>query len=118
MTVVSEGFFITWIQTWLKFCKCQNSDPLLCEINFLELPKIFLKFSDVKQNWKIQKLKNILFWKIFEKLARRWHIGTYIDTLARKNEKFARFWHIGTVASGHLDHAGTHGTHGTRFSKL
>ena len=48
----------------------------------------------------------------------RWHVGTFIGTLARKNEKLARFWHVGTLARGHIHHAGTYGTHGTRFSKL
>ena len=36
-------------------------------------------------------------------MARLWRVGT----LARKNEMLASFWHVGT-----------HGTHGTRFSKL
>ena len=51
-------------------------------------------------------------WKIDRPLA-RWHVGTFIGTLASKNEKSARFWHNGTWASGQVDHAGVHGTHGT-----
>ena len=35
-----------------------------------------------------------------------WHIDTFIDTLARKNEKFARFNHGGTQARWHVDHVG------------
>ena len=27
-----------------------------------------------------------------------WHVGTFIDTLASKNEKLARSWHVGTQA--------------------
>ena len=63
-----------------------------------------------------------------EKLARplalwhtklkNWHADTFITMLTRKNEKLARFWYVGAWARGHIDHAGTDGTHGTRFSKL
>ena len=43
-----------------------------------------------------------------EKLARFWHVSTYIGTLARKKRE------VGTrLARGHVDHAGTHGTYGT-----
>ena len=31
-----------------------------------------------------------------EKLARLWHVGKFIGTLAHKNEKLARLWHVGT----------------------
>ena len=27
-----------------------------------------------------------------------WHVGTFIEIFARKNEKFARFWQVGTQA--------------------
>ena len=47
-----------------------------------------------------------------------WHVSTFIGTLARKNEKLPRFWHIDTFVCGHVNHAGTYGTHGPRFSKL
>ena len=53
-------------------------------------------------------------WHAVEKLARLWHVGTFIGTLARKNEKLARC----TKAREHVDHAGTYDTHGARFSKL
>ena len=52
-----------------------------------------------------------------------WYVGTFISTLARKNEKLARFWDVGTQARWHVNHAGTQvrwyvGTYGTSFSKL
>ena len=31
-----------------------------------------------------------------EKLVCLWHIGTFIGTLAHKNEMLARFWYVGT----------------------
>ena len=37
--------------------------------------------------------------------------------LARKNDKLAHFSHVVTREHGDVDHAGTHDTHGTRFSK-
>ena len=88
------------------------------------------------KNWKIL-LKNS--WKIDTPFGKRsWNIGSPLacwytklnnwhtfGTLARlltlwhiKNEKLARVWHLGTLAHGHVDHAGTHGTYGTRFSKF
>ena len=91
-------------------------------------------------NWKIKTKKNsfdklvrLLVGEV-EKLARlldvgtpswiigtplaRWYVGKFIGTLARRNEKLVRFWHFGALARGHVDHAGKHGTHGMRFSKL
>ena len=63
-----------------------------------------------------------------------WHVGTFIGTLAHKNEKLARFWHV-TLARKPRWHGNTStrkrrwhvstltrrprwyvGTHGTRFS--
>ena len=69
------------------------------------------------KNWKIL-LKN--GWKIGTPFGRRgWKIGTPFDTLARQVEKLARLWHaFGTLGRGHVDHAGIHGTHDKRFSKL
>ena len=53
-----------------------------------------------------------------EKLARLCHAGTLVRLLARWHVKM-RSWHaFGTLAHGHVHHAGTYGTHGTRFSKL
>ena len=49
---------------------------------------------------------------------KNWHVDRFIGTLTRKNEKLARFWYVGAWARGHVDHAGTDGTIGTRFSKL
>ena len=64
-------------------------------------------------------------WTIGMPLARwhakmnNWHaFSAFIETLARKNENLARFWLVDTLARGHVDHAGMHGTHGMRFSKL
>ena len=34
-------------------------------------------------------------------------IGTFISTLACKNENLARFWHIGTQGRWQVNHAGT-----------
>ena len=34
-------------------------------------------------------------------------VGTFIDTLARKNDKLAHFWHVGTQSRWHLNHTGT-----------
>ena len=105
---------------------------------FSRIAQIFLKFANVKHDWKIRKLKNYFekclknwyaFWQVkfknryafgtlarqVEKLASLWHV---YGTLARKNEKLARFWRVGTWVCGHEDHAGTHGTHDTWFSKL
>ena len=36
-----------------------------------------------------------------------WHVGTFIGTLARKNEKLVLFWHVGTQAPRHVNHAYT-----------
>ena len=30
-----------------------------------------------------------------------WQVGTFIDTLARKNDKLARFWHAGKEVLWH-----------------
>ena len=62
----------------------------------------------------LEELARLLAYQV-EKLARLWQVGTFIGTLARKNEKSASFWHNGTWASGHVDHTGVHDT---RFSKL
>ena len=88
----------------MKFCKCQNLNYFFREIKFLELPRFqfqFLNFANVKHKWKIQKLKNIFFWKIVEKLERlsgrqSWKVGTPFGTLTRQVEKLACFWHVGT----------------------
>ena len=90
-----------------------------------------------------------MFEKLAHLLARRhaklkywhvlWHVGTFIGTLARKNEKLARFYHVhtqGTLTRKPRWHASTSprklrldasklscitrwhgGTFGTRFSK-
>ena len=34
-------------------------------------------------------------------------VGTFMDTLARKNDKLAHFWHVGTQSRWHLNHTGT-----------
>ena len=44
---------------------------------------------------------------MFEQLARLIAVGTFIYTLARKNEKLARFWHVGTQTRWHINQAGT-----------
>ena len=108
---------------------------------FSIIAQIFLKFANVQHNWKIQNWKIILknswkigtpfdrqSWKIVSPLA-YWHtkldnwytFGTLACLLARwhvKNETLARVWHFGNLAHEHVDHAGTHGTCGTQFSKL
>ena len=48
----------------------------------------------------------------FGTLARKywhtlWHFGTFIGTLARKNENLARFWHVGMQAHWYINQAGT-----------
>ena len=66
------------------------------ETNFLELPKYSWNLQMLTI---IEKLKNIFFWNIVEKLApflARWQVGMFIGTLARKNEMLARILHIGT----------------------
>ena len=54
---------------------------------FSSYPQIFLKFANVKHNWKIRKLNKILFWKI----PKNWHV--YWDA-AHQNEKLARLWYV------------------------
>ena len=65
------------------------------------------------------------YWNTFGMLA-RWRaklnnghaFGTLACLLAHWHVKM-RSWHaFGTLARGHVDHAGKHGTHGTRFRKL
>ena len=94
-----------------------------------KIAQIFLKFENVKHNWKTQKLKNIFFWNIVEKLAllyssvveklalllaswhadfKNWHVGTLTRLLARWQVSTwyvkMRSWHtIGTLARGHMD---------------
>ena len=45
-----------------------------------------------------------------------------LGTFTRQVEKLACLWYVRTLARllarGHVDHAGTYGTFGTRFSKL
>ena len=74
----------------MKICKCQNLNSLVREINFLELLKYFRNFQMLKV---VEEFKKIV---------------THFGTLA----------HVRTLTRRHEDHADTHGTHGTRFSKL
>ena len=85
------------------------------------MAQIFLKFANVKHNWKIQRLKiflnnsgkvGTLFGKV-EKLARLWHVGTpscKIGTSARWHITMSRWHAFGTLAIGHVDHASAHDT--------
>ena len=83
--------------------------------NVSRIAQIFLKFADVKHNWKIQKLKNIFFGKVVGKLAclldgdvknfarllASWHASLKnwqaFGTLAYQVEKLAHLlarWHV------------------------
>ena len=109
-------------------------------MNFLELPKyywnlqmlsIIEKFKNwktfLKNSWKTGTSFGRRSWNIGAPFGTSWKIGTlltswqvywHIGTFARKSEKLARFCQVGPWAHGHVDAAGTHGTHDTRFSKL
>ena len=75
---------------------------------FSRIVQIFLRFANVKHNWKIQKLKNIFFWKIAEKLAHllAGEFEKLAPLLARSHVKlknrpvFGTPWHVGI----HLTH--------------
>ena len=123
----------------MEFCRCQNLNSLFHEISFLELPKyswnlqmvsMIEKFKNwkilLKNSWKIGPPFSRRSWKIGTPLARwhdklnsNWHtFGTLTRLLARW-QVMMRSWHVfGMLACGHVDHAGMHGTYGTRFSKL
>ena len=83
--------------------------------NVSRIAQIFLKFADVKHNWKIQKFKNIFFGKVvskleclldgevknFARLLARWHASLKnwqaLGTLAYQVEKLAHLlarWHV------------------------
>ena len=48
-------------------------------------------------------------------MTRLWYAGTFIVTLASKNEKLVRF---GMWTLGHLHYIRTRDTNGTKFSKI
>ena len=95
--------------------------------------QIFLKFANVMNNWKIQKLIFFLkngrrSWKIskhfgtlvsqVEKLIHLWPVGTLQSLLVHWHVKM-RSWHtFGKLRRGHVDHTNTDGTQETQFSKL
>ena len=62
---------------------------------------------------KVEKLACLL--ARWHSKLNNWHA---FGTLARLHVKM-RSWHtFGKLARGRVDHTGTHGTHGMRFSKL
>ena len=109
----------------------------LARDKFSRIDQIFLKFANINYNWKIYILKNIFFKKKWLKIWHAfWQVGTPISKIDTPLEGwlwhafgFARLlarwqvngkcWHaFGKFAYRHVEHAGTHGSHGTRFNKL
>ena len=95
----------------------------------LQMLRITEKFKNwkflLKISWKIDKPFESRIWKIgtphsmftrqvekltrlchvthqVESLTRLWNVGTFIGTLACKNEKLECFWQVDTLARGHV----------------
>ena len=81
---------------------------------YSRISQIFLKSANVNHNWKTEKC-SLKIGTPFGTLVPIWKIGM---ALARWHSKLKN-WHVySTLARGHVDHADTHGTYGTQFSKL
>ena len=66
---------------------------------------------------EVKKLGRLL--ALWQAKLKNWHVfGSLARLLVRLYVKM-RIWHaFGTMTSRHVDHAGTHSTHGTPFRKL
>ena len=84
------------------------------EIYFLLQNSWIIDTSFGGQSWKL----DTTFWALthqVETMTRLWYAGTFIVTLASKNEKLVRF---GMWTLGHLHYIRTRDTYGTKFSKI